>query len=344
MSWYNTVGPCPEHVLFSKVKYIRNVSRIPFYSQADSKHCEEVMNKIDKLLAAGGFKKESLGRGRLPSVLALAEKQLVDADLTESDLSRFIYLNEPCNMLVATGGRDLISIQSAVAGQAVREARNIASGAEQMLDGELDFSYSDSIGYLSRDVHKCGSGVEFSAALYLPSIRFDGNGLSLFAEAQRVGARLYPMFSFKENEGDVYVLSYTPPYLCDEDAATDFFASLVEKMTVIEKSRERMFFPESSKIIIDCAYRALGILSCARQLSLPELLSFLSDIRLALCLGDNSLSSLPELTNLNFMLAEGQDCSVISSSTQKCLSGDDLDAMRAAFIGKYISSRVKRGA
>ena len=184
--------------------------------------------------------------------------------------------------------------------------------------------------------------MEFSAALYLPSLRYGDGAASIFFEAARRGAQLYPMFSFKDSAGDMYVLSYTPPFLCNEGAATEYFCSLIERIVSIEGSRERMFFPEVSKIITDAAARALGTLLFARRISLLEMLSLISDIRLAICLSGGSIDGLPELSDLNFLVAEGQDAAIISSSGAKCLSMSNCDEARAAFTRKYISSRIDR--
>jgi protein arginine kinase len=342
MSWYNTVGACPEHVLYSKVRYIRNVTSLPFSALSGSGRAEGVLNTTDKILGGGGFKKEELGRAKSIALLALAEKQLIDADLVESDRNRYIYTNEPCNATVALGGDDMISISAVVAGLSVKEAQRVASGTEEMLEGGIDFAYDDKIGYLSRKVEKCGAGMEFSAALYLPSLRYGENDGAIVCEAARRGANLYPMFSFKDNSGDMFVLSYTPPFLCNESAATEYFCSLVERIVAMERSREKMLFPEVSKMITDAAARAMGTLLFARRISLGEMLSLVSDIRLAICLSGGSVDSLPELCDLNFIVAEGQDAAVILSSGAKCLCVGDCDEARAAFTRKYISSRTDR--
>jgi protein arginine kinase len=342
MSWYNTVGACPEHVLYSKVRYVRNVNSLPFSALSGSGRAEGIIATVDKILGGGGFKKEELGRTKSIYLLALAEKQLIDADLVESDRHRFIYSNEPCNALVALGGDDMISISAVVAGLSVKEAESIASSAEAMLEGGLDFAYDDKIGYLSRRVEKCGAGMELSAALYLPSLKYGDDDAPLLRDVAKRGASLCPMFSFKDNAGDIYVLSYTPPFLCNENAATEYFCSLIERIVTDERSREKMLFPEVSKIITDSAARALGILSFARQLSLGEMLSLISDVRLAICLSGGSIDGLPELCDLNFMLAEGQDAAVMSSAGVKCLCANDCDDARASFTRKYIASRINR--
>ncbi len=90
MSWFNTLGPCPNYVLFSKVKYIRNLAKLPFYRSADPKRLEEETSRIDKILVSNGFKGEKIASGRSAYLLSLAEKQFVDNEFIDSELSRTV--------------------------------------------------------------------------------------------------------------------------------------------------------------------------------------------------------------------------------------------------------------
>ena len=341
MSWYNSVGLCPEHVLFSKVRYVRNLAKMQFCQLSEPQKHEDICQKIGAVLTSNGFKSESIPHGRCNAAYALAEKQLVDCDFAESTMPRYLYVNEPCSLTVALGGKDLISIQAILAGEAIGEAKNIAAGAEELLDRHFDFAFSESVGYLTCQPHKCGSGIELSAALYLPSLSYDNYHAVISDSVSRVGMTLLPMMSDTENSGDVYILSYIPDYLCDEESAVRHFHLTMRKIIDDERSRERMIFPEVSKIIIDAAYRALGILSHAKLLSQGELLSLLSRIRLTYALGYRSQEPypLPDVTALNFMLAEGLDSSVISVGG-RCSCREECDELRADFARKYISLKI----
>ena len=171
MSWYTSTGSSPNHVLFSKVRYIRNEAKRSFYHLLDSKRAQETLNKLNSLLTSNGFRGETIAQGISPALLSLCEKQFIERDFAYSDRPRALYLNEPCNLLVAVGGRELISISSVTSGLSVIEAENMASKAEELIDREITFAYNDKLGYLSPSPECTGSGLYFSAALYLPSLR-----------------------------------------------------------------------------------------------------------------------------------------------------------------------------
>ncbi len=340
MPWYNTEGPCSDYVLFSKVRYIRNLANTPFYKNADAASCAELSSRIDALLSKNGFTGEKSAVSDNNTLLALAEKQLADPGFLlpqgRTRMPRALYLNEPCNLVIAVGGLDTVSISSLTSGLSVNEAKNIASGAEELIDKEIGFAYSDKLGYLSPRVALCGSGVELSAALFLPTLSLEGRFEELRASLERVGLHLSPLFD-KRNSGDIYIISWIPPHLCDESAAVGFFSEILKKTVDEERGRLHMLFPDVERIIEEGALRALGTLLWSARLTLDELMSLISDIRLYLCLAkDKSKAKLPGFSSLSLLLAEGQDCSLAASSGGGCTSQDACDRARAELVKKYI--------
>jgi len=339
MSWYNTQGPCQNHVLFSKVKYVRNVEKQNFYPLADSKRSADTFTKLDAILQKNGFRSEKITSGVTPYVLSLAERQFIERDFVYSDKPRALYVNDPCNLLVSLGGDNYVTVSSVVSGLNVNEARNMASGAEELIDGEIAFTYSESVGYLSPSPSECGSGVVFSSAIYLPSIRLSGQTNPLLSSLHAIGMSLSPMFAEEDNPGDIYILSYSPHYLCDEGAAAEHFAQTVLSISENEKTRICMTAKDNDKNIFTTALKALGILTYSDVLSESEMLSLLSDIRLCVCTAQNKTDALPGIQTLNYLVAEGLNCSVIVSSKEGCASQTDCDRARAKLVSSYIKHK-----
>ena len=335
MSWYNTKGPYSDYVLFSKVRYIRNIAKQPFYPLSDTKRNSEAMSRLDTLLSKNGFRCERPSVGVTPALLALAEKQLVERDFVWSDKPRALYLNEPCNLIVAVGGDNLVSISSVVSGAAIGEAKNMASGAEELIDRDITFAYLEGVGYLSPRYADCGSGLFLSSALYLPSIRRSDAAVSLFASLSSIGMSLSPMFCGKD-ESDLYILSYCPHPLCNEESAVKHFGDTVISIIEEEKRRLGMILKNSDKTIFESARRALGILTYCTSLTQSEMMRLLSDIRLCLCSFEGATDALPSIQTLNYLSAEGLDASVTASSKEKCRSLADADRARAILASSYI--------
>lgn len=336
MSWFTNEGKRPGHVIFSKTGYVRNVFGLPFTKKLGEKNTVSLHKKIDSILTKNGFRKEILPEGDSLHALSLAEKGFIDRDLLSATGSRAVYFNEPCSLSVAVGGRDIISIRSLLSGLAVSDTRNIASSVEELLDRELEFAYYDHLGYVSAIPSLCGSGAVFSSLLYLPALHSCGEIDTVRLLCAESGGRLEPAFTYPDNCGDLYTLSYSPSHLCDESAAAEGFSSLAESIVDRESELERMIFANSGKIIIDKAWRAYGQLLYARRLAEHEMLSLLSSVRFALAAADGD-AKLPPFTvkDMNLILGEGLNASC-ALTRQTCASEEECQEARAEFVSKLL--------
>lgn len=339
MSWYDTEGKDPIFVILSETRYIRNISGIPFVGRAEQRQLEDVFARVDALLTKNGFRKETAPENDTVHYSSLAEKGFADRSFIDASSPHAIYFNEPCSLAVSLGGREHITVRALLSGRAITDSRNIASGAEELLDKKFEFAYSERFGYVSAIPSSCGSGMELSALLYLPSLKILGKKEGTRRECLTFGAILSPYLTSAENEGDLYHLSFSPLYPCDEQAAATSFDSLIGKLIEEETRSLRMIFAERSKIIIDNARRAYGTLRYASRLSHAELLSFSSSIRLALALADEDEALPPiKVTTLNVLLGEGADYSVIASCSEGCHSEEECLERRAIFTSGLLSA------
>ena len=334
MSWYDTEGHEPIYTLFSQTRYARNLTSLPFIGKLDGKSWTSFTSGADTLLAKNGFRKENCDSDPI-HLSSLAEKGFVDRDFIDSQNPRALYFNEPCSLAVSLGGRDHINIRSLVSGK-ISESRNIASGAEELFDKNFEFAYTEKLGYVSALPHLCGSGIEFSALLYLPSLRINDRREVLQQKINQHGATLSSAFIYPNCRHDLYFLTLSPSPYCEECAAAESFDALIENIVEEERAQDRIIFAERSKIIIEDSHRALGILLFAKRLSACEMLSFSSDIRFALALGEGDLPPISPIT-LNTFLGKGLDFSVLANIKGECRDSDTLDECRAKLITELLS-------
>ena len=298
------------------------------------------MSKIDSLLTSNGFRGESDISGINCAMVSLCEKHFIEKDFAYSTSARSLYINEPCNLFVAIGGSDLISIASVTAGLSVGEALNMAAKAEELLDRELSFSYSEKIGYLSPSPKNCGSGLTFSALLYLPSLRLFGRTELVRRALCDRGISLSPLFSYAEEKNDLYLISFTPYRFADESAAASLFSDAISALCDNESKTLGIILSEKGKIIYAQARRALGALLYCESISECEMLDLISAIRLSRCISnEETCSALPSFEELNFLCSEGLNASVAASAKEGCNSIEECDILRAELIKKYINHK-----
>jgi protein arginine kinase len=334
MSWYNTEGNNP-HVLYSKTCYIRNLASLPFSKKQGDKNREAVFKKVDAILTKSGFSREDISVGESIQALSLAEKGFAEGSFLTSKTARAVYFNEPCSLSISLGGKDLISISSILSGHTLPETRNIASGAEELLDRSLEFAYSDGIGYLSPTPSNCGSGVTFSSLVYLPTLSKSEEFDSIFHMASSSGVEIFPAFIHQGT--DLFLITYSPHLLCDENASAESFSAFIDSIIEREKELEAIILEERGKTISDRAWKAYGSLRYARLLEESEMLELSSHIRLALLLTDGEGLPPVTATTLNRLLGEHLNASTLLSH-KSCRSEGDLCRARAEAISAFLSS------
>ncbi len=289
-------------------------------------------------MVANGFHEQQIPQGACAEVCSLAERQFTDYSFVTAGDGRRLYFNEPCNLTIFSGGEFHLNIQALLSGMALCEAHKIASEAEELLDREFDFAYSDKHCYLASDISLCGSCLEISVCLFLPAARHGARYGDMQREAAAYGATLSPFLAKYDNAGDLYVLSYIPSPALDEKKAISDFSLLINSLIESEINCERIVFANKSTIICDRAWRALGTLATARMIDEDELLSLISRIRLSLAL-PNCRDGAPQcqISLLNTLTCEGLNGSVAASVGANCHSLDDCRAGRAIEARKYIT-------
>ena len=339
MSWYDTNEHQSAHILWSKVRFMRNIESIPFFPLCKEQpgKFEKISKKLADLMSANGFHEHQLTRGVCAEALSLAEKQFVDYSFAAAEGERSLYFNEPCSLTVYSGGDFHLNIQALLSGMALGEAHKIAAEAEEMLDRELNFAYTDKLGYLASDITRCGSGLELSLCLYLPAARQGTKYADMQREAAAFGAALSPFLAKYDNAGDLYLLSYVCPRGVDEKKSISDLSLLVSRLVESEARLERMLFGSKSTTICDRAWRALGILATAKGIDEDELLLLISRIRLSLAL-DNARADAPPCAFLllNTLLCEGLAGSVSSVAGADCRTTEDCRAYRAIHVKNHI--------
>ncbi len=337
MSWFNCEEKNSENILFSKYTYTRNISGM-FPSEQTPDKIIDVILHAETLLKKNGFAVQRLTEKDNTQAKALFEQQYTDFDFCGIHSNRAVFFNEPCNLCISVGGTNLINISAVLPGASIKEAYNISLSAEKLLDGEFDFAYSEEFGYLSPIPASCGNGIKMSSALYLPLLsRYDKIN-SLFSSLSAHGIFLYPAFP-SNCESDVYIITYSPPYGTDGEYSARVFEHVVSDIVSLEKSELENIDKPQLKNISEKASRSLGALLYSNRLSESDLIRSLSEIRLAVSVGENK--NLPQTITpgkLCEVLYTSLSCCIVSNSKSPITNNEELDIARSINVKKLLNA------
>ena len=337
MSWYNTDGLNSVNVLWSRVRIFRNVERQKFTVSDDKNNISGIIFDSKRLLDANGFHLSDTLNDE--NVLSYAEQGYIDNGFMRSSTDKLLMFNEPCSLSISVGGFDTFCIQSLLCGDAMDEAYKISSEAEILLDNHFDFAYSPKRGYLSPFPLHCGHGVEFSTAVYLPGISGVGEIKKLKRRADSHGIKIYPMYTYSKNVGNYFIVDYIPSPSISIRSAKEKIIHFIKYLISLEMEYESNIFGNNNAVI-NKAWRSIGIMEYCSTCGEEEMLSLISDLRLAISVGcDGELPFSFDVKTVNTLYMELMNTYIYAGEIDKPESVEDCDKIRAQKLNSFIKKR-----
>lgn len=337
MSWYNTDGNDSINVLWSRVRFFRSIENQKFNVSDERKAIGDVVTDAKHLLDANGFhsSEELTDEG----ILSYAEQGYIDNGFIRATNEKVLMFNEPCSLSIAVGGFDTFCIQSLLCGNAIDEAYRIAGEAESLLDNHFDFAYTPEKGYLSPFPLHSGHGIEFSVALYLPGISGVGEIKKVKKRAEGYSIKIYPMYTYSQNAGNYFIVDYIPSPSLSIQSAKEKIIHFIKYLISLEKEYESNIFGNNNAVI-NKAWRSIGIMEYASACGEEEMLSLLSDIRLAMSIGCNDLLPFAfNIKTINTLYMELMNTYIYASEIDKPQSIEVCDKLRAQKLNAFVKKR-----
>ena len=337
MCWYNTDGAEAINVLWSRVRIYRNIENLKFNVNEDQRTVCDVIKEAKRLLEANGFHSSEVLNDE--NILSYAEQGYIDNGFLRGGSERALMFNEPCSLSISLGGFDSFCIQSLLCGNAIDEAYKISSEAEALLDNNFSFAYSPARGYLSPFPTHSGHGVEFSVALYLPGIAGVGEIKKIKRRADAHSIKIYPMYTYSQNAGNYFIVDYIPAPSMSIQGAKEKIIHFIKYLISLEKEYECNVFGNNNAVI-NKAWRSIGIMEYCSSCGEEELLSILSDIRLALSIGcGDSLPFSIDIKTLNTLYMELMNTYIYASEMNKPDSLEACERLRAVRLNSFVKKR-----
>ncbi len=337
MCWYNSDGNDSVNVLWSRVRIFRNIENQKFNVSDERKNTSDIVGEAKRLLEANGFHSSDTLTDE--SILSYAEQGYIDNGFIRATNERALMFNEPCSLSISIGGFDTFCVQSLLCGNAIDEAYKIASEAEGLLDSNFDFAYSPKRGYLSPFPLHSGHGVEFSVALYLPGISGVGEIKKVKRRADAHSIKIYPMYTYAQNAGNYFIVDYIPSPSLSIQNAKEKIIHFIKYLISLEKEYEYNIFGNNNAVI-NKAWRSIGIMEYCSFCGEEEMLSMLSDIRLAMSIGcDSALPFFFDVKTVNTLYMELMNTYIYASEIDKPQSLEMCDKVRAQKLNGFVKKR-----
>lgn len=286
MAWYNTTGKCADTVLSSRVRLARNVKGYPFAGRLDAAGANEIIEKVGAPLENSGFRKINFADLSPVMATSYVERHYVSPAFAGEESPHALFLQEQSGIAVMVGEEDHLRIQCILPGLSLDEAYRNASQTEKRLDEEVDFAYSEDLGYLTHCPTNLGTGMRASVMMFLPALTQGGYMDSLSVQLSKIGLTVRGLYGEGSGfAGNMYQISNQVTLGVTEEETLKKLTEAIHQISESEQKARKAITGDALDRLTDRVLRSEGTLRYAYLLSSAEFIRLFADVRFGIALG-----------------------------------------------------------
>jgi protein arginine kinase len=301
--WLDGTGPNSEIVLSTRVRLARNLKDIPFTHRAREEQLAMVFSSVVSVMR----KVPALG-----SALALpmrdltsldrqflVERHLISNDLAENERVRGLMVTPDESISAMVNEEDHLRLQSLASGFQLRSAWEAINAIDDELAQDLDYAFSDDLGYLTACPTNAGTGMRASVLIHLPSLVLTKQIGRVLQGITQVGLAVRGFYGEgSQIMGNFFQIS-NQTTLGQSERETVESLERVTRQIIDYEQRAREELQKDARIQIeDKVWRAYGTLRYSRAISSQEVVNLTSAVRFGLSLKIDGLARVQTLNEL----------------------------------------------
>jgi protein arginine kinase len=306
--WLKGTGPESDVVISTRVRLARNLKGYPFTGRADSRQRADILRIAGEALHGAHLEKSviSLQLQNLGETDRdiLVERHLVSRELAGADGPRGVTFGRGEMLSIMVNEEDHLRLQWLKSGFDVDRAFAALRRVDLALEKHLPFAFDRQYGYLTACPTNVGTGLRVSVMVHLPALTLLDHVEKVFKAAQRMNHAVRGLYGEGTRAfGDMYQLSNQATLGRSEEEIVDGIKAIVPQVLEYERRMRGELYTEKREFVEDKVLRSLALLRSARRLSVQEMMSHLSLVRLGV---DLRITSDVRMDTLNRLFILGQ--------------------------------------
>jgi protein arginine kinase len=288
--WLSGSGPENEIVVSTRIRLARNLNNHPFPSHASPGERKQVFETVSRTLhgrsGCGTFK--AVNFSSLPRIdqQYLVERRIASPDLLGTDGDRGVAFDNTSGIAVMINEEDHLRLQCLMSGCRPMDSWNAIDRLDDELGRTLEFAFDRRRGFLACCPTNSGTGLRVSFLMHLPALALTKALDPVLQGATMLGIAVRGFFGEHSGVvGSFFQLSNQATMGAHEQEFIARTEKTVREIVACEKKARERLLAEARVELCDKIYRAFGILSYARTLSMPEFLNCASALRLGIDTG-----------------------------------------------------------
>ncbi|HUW63365.1 MAG TPA: protein arginine kinase [Spirochaetia bacterium] len=338
--WIGGEGPENDVVVSSRIRVARNLVGMSFPHLLNKEGADRVIDSVREAVTDERF----LGRaGKIDLVSMsnmspverqiLVEKHLISPDLLNNFESKAVAIGDDEKISIMINEEDHLRIQVLLPGLQLNEAWQLVNGVDDALEANLDYCFSEQLGYLTACPTNVGTGLRASVMLHLPGLVMVNQVRGLLATVTKLGLAVRGLYGEgTEALGNLFQVSNQVTLGRTEEEVINNLLLITRQLLEHERLSREGIYRERREIVEDKVFRAYGILKHARILSAGEAMRLFSDLRLGVEM--NLLAGIPPQL-INELMIASRPAYLFRTADGK-MNNYEIDVCRAELIRNRI--------
>jgi len=350
-SWLTPNAPEADVVLSCRVRLARNLVGFPFISRLSPERgielCESVRRPLHEARIDGETWWVPIIDASPVQRLLLLERNLISRDLvtnedgSETTPGRAVAFGESETVSVMVNEEDHLRLQAMAAGFDLDLAWQRAQNLDRYLESQLEFAFTNELGYLTGCPTNVGTGLRASVMLHLPALGLVRSELEkVFTAAQRTGLAVRGMHGEGSRAaGDLYQISNQVTLGRGEAQLIDDLKALVPVIADFERNLRESLLREQRAPLMDRISRSFGMLRTARAMATEGALAHLSNMRLGIHMGLLRAATIDTLNELGLQVQKGHIQALTETHEESALlEASERDKRRASLLRQRLGA------
>lgn len=290
-AWVSGEGPDADVVITTRARLARSVQACPFPSRASREDLSMVAREVRRACAGLADRFPKLKAVRMERLGTEQKSYLLDSHVASAEHVKGgpgrIVITEPTGTLsVMVNEEDHVRLQCLKSGLAPEEAWELVDWADDVLSAELDFGFSNELGYLTASVSNVGTGLRVSVLMHLGGLSMTGSVGRVMRAAWDLGVSVRGLYGEgSDATGDLFQVSNEVTLGVSERELVQKVRSVAQYLLDAERSARKEVIDKQRNRVMDEARKALRVLQGAMSLRSEEAIGLLSPLRVAAGLG-----------------------------------------------------------
>jgi protein arginine kinase len=301
--WLDGSGPSSEIVLSTRVRLARNLKDVPFTHRAREEQLAMVFSSVVSAVrkTPALVPSSALAMRDLTPLdrQFLVERHLISHDLAQNGRLRGLLLVPDESVSAMVNEEDHLRLQALASGFQLRSAWEAVNAIDDELGQDLDYAFSDDLGYLTACPTNAGTGMRASVLIHLPALVLTKQISRVLQGIAQVGLVVRGFYGEgSQIMGNFFQISNQTTLGRSEKETVEDLERVTRQIIDAEQRAREELIKDARVQIEDKVWRAYGALRHSRVISSQEVINLSSAVRFGVALQIHGLTSVRTLNEL----------------------------------------------